>query len=75
MPTPYSKLYANLLPKFKSYEIPLMTLEEVEDELHDYLAPAISRFHVCRTDLSDRDDDECQFNSELSDMEDRKSVV
>jgi len=70
MPTPYSKLYANLLPKFKSYEIPLMTIEEVEAELHDYLAPAISRFHVCRTNLTDRDDEEeFQFNSDLSDME------
>lgn len=70
MPTPYRKLYASLLPKFKSYEIPLMTIEEVEEELHDYIAPAISRFHVCRTDLSDRDDEvEFQFNNDLSTVE------
>ena len=69
MSTPYEKLYENLLPKFRSYEIPLMTTEEVKDFLHDFLIPAISRFHVCRKDLKDRDDIIQQFNVELSDME------
>lgn len=69
MSTPYEKLYENLLPKFRSYEIPLMTTEEVKDYLHDFLIPAISRFHVCRKDLKDRDDVIQQFNTELSDME------
>ena len=69
MATPYEKLYENLLPKFRSYEIPLMTTEEVKDYLHDFLIPAISRFHVCRKDLKDRDDVIQQFNTELSDME------
>jgi len=69
MATPYEKLYENLLPKFKSYEIPLMTEEEVKEYLHDYIIPAVARFHVCRKDLSDRDDElEC-FNSDLSDDE------
>ena len=66
MSTPYEALYANLLPKFKSYEIPIMTEEEVKEYLHDFLIPAISRFHVCRKDLNDRDDVLEQFNSELS---------
>ena len=35
MATPYEKIYENLLPKFKDYEIPLMTEEEVKDERHD----------------------------------------
>lgn len=69
MCTPYEKLYENLLPKFRSYEIPMMTEEEVKDYLHDYLIPAISRFHICRKDLNDRDDIQEQFNIELSDME------
>ena len=69
MPTPYEKIYENLLPKFRSYEIPIMTEKEVRDYLHDYLIPAIARFHVCRKDLNDRDDVlEC-FNAELSVME------
>ena len=69
MATPYEKLYENLLSKFRSYEIPLMTVEEVKDYLHDFLTPAISRFHVCRKDLNDRDDIIQRFNVELSDIE------
>lgn len=69
MPTPYEKIYENLLPKFRSYEIPIMTEEEVKEHLHDYLVPAIARFHVCRKDLNDRDDILERFNSELSDTE------
>ena len=69
MPTPYEKIYENLLPKFRSYEIPIMTEEEVKEYLHDYLIPAISRFHVCRKDLNNRDDILERFESELSDME------
>ena len=69
MATPYEKIYENLLPKFRSYEIPLMSTEEVKDFLHDYLIPAISRFHVCRKDLNDRDDIVQRFNVDLSDTE------
>ena len=69
MATSYEKIYENLLPKFGSYEIPLMSTEEVKDYLHDYLIPAISRFHVCRKDLNDRDDIVQRFNVDLSDTE------
>lgn len=69
MPTSYEKIYENLLPKFRSYEIPLMSTEEVKDYLYDFLIPATSRFHVCRKDLNDRDDVLQRFNVELSDIE------
>lgn len=69
MATSYEKIYENLLPKFRSYEIPLMSTEEVKDLLHDYLVPAASRFHVCRKDLTDRDDILQRFNVDLSDTE------
>ena len=69
MATPYEKIYENLLPKFRSYEIPLMSTEEVKDFLHDFLIPAVSRFHVCRKDLDDRDDIIQRFNVDLSDIE------
>lgn len=69
MATSYEKIYENLLPKFRSYEIPLMSTEEVKDFLHDYLVPAISRFHVCRKDLNDKDDIVQRFNVDLSDTE------
>ena len=69
MATSYEKIYENLLPKFRSYEIPLMSTEEVKDYLHDFLIPAVSRFHVCRKDLNDRDDILQRFNVDLSDIE------
>lgn len=69
MATSYEKIYENLLPKFRSYEIPLMSTEEVKDFLHDYLIPATSRFHVCRKDLTNRDDILQRFNVDLSDIE------
>ena len=69
MATSYEKIYENLLPKFRSYEIPLMSTEEVKDLLHDFLIPATSRFHVCRKDLKNRDDILQRFNVDLSDIE------
>lgn len=69
MATSYEKIYENLLPKFRSYEIPLMSTEEVKDLLHDFLIPATSRFHVCRKDLNDRNDILQRFNVDLSDIE------
>lgn len=69
MGTPYEKIYANLLPKFKDYDIPLMTVEEVKDTLQDFFVPAVARFHACYQDLSDRDDDNECFNINLTDME------
>lgn len=69
MPTPYEKIYENLLPKFRDYDIPIMSIDEVKDYLHDFLVPAIAKFHVCRNDLNDRDDILERFNCELSYVE------
>lgn len=46
-----------------------MSVEEVKDYLHDFLIPAISRFHICRKDLNNRDDILQRFNVDLSDIE------
>lgn len=69
MYTPYEKIYENLLPKFRDYDIPVMSVDEVKDYLHDFLVPAIARFHVCRKDLNNRNDILERFNVELSDVE------
>lgn len=63
--TSYEKLYENILPKLRSYDIPIMTEEEVKATFHDFLIPAITRFHICRKDLSDRNDEQEEFNIEL----------
>lgn len=69
MSTSYERLYENLLPKFRSYDIPLMSEEEVKDYLSDYIVPAVSRFHVCKKDLSLRDNDLGAFKEDLDDIE------
>lgn len=69
MSTPYEKIYSNLLPKFHSYEILAMPSEEIEDYLHDFLLSATVKFHVCRQDLTNRDDELQQFNVDLTDLE------
>lgn len=36
MATSYEKIYGNLLPKFRDYDIPIMTEDEVKELLHDF---------------------------------------
>ena len=67
--TSYEKLYENVLPKFKDYDITFMSEEEAKETLHEYIIPAVTRFHVCTKDLSDRDDENECFNVGLSDTE------
>lgn len=69
MTTPYEKIYANILAKFRSYEIPVMTTDEVKDYLRDFLIPAAAKFQICRKDLTDRDDLLERFNCHLDDLE------
>lgn len=64
--TSYEKLYEAMLPKFKNFDIPVMDEETVKGMLHDLLAPAIAKFHVCRTDLEDRDEENQCFNQDLT---------
>ena len=69
MSTPYNKIYSNVLSKFHSYEIPIMTSEEIEEYLYDFLISAIPKFYICRINLNDKDDELKQFNCDLSDLE------
>lgn len=69
MATSYRAIYASLLPKLKSYEIPIGSVEALEDELQPYLVPAIVKFHNCKVNLFDRDDESATFNVDLNDKE------
>lgn len=69
MGTPYEKIYDNVLAKFRSWEIPLMSEEQVKEHLHDFLIPAITKFHVCRKNLKNRSDVTESFDDELSETE------
>lgn len=67
--TSYEDIYDIILSRFKDYDIVLMNEDEVADTLHDYLVSGISKFKICRVNLSDRDDDAETFNVKLSDEE------
>lgn len=67
--TSYDTIYKNILSKIRSYEISYMSDDEIIETLHDYLISAIPKFHVCRQDLTNRDDDLQQFNILLTDVE------
>ena len=69
MATSYEKLYSNLLPKFQSYELPLLTQKQVEELLADYLSIAVTKFHICRKNLLNRDEANHQFNCDLDEIE------
>lgn len=69
MYTSYERIYEGFLAKIQSYDIYKMTEDDVRDCLHDYLVSAIPKFHVCKIDLTDRDDLLQRFNQELSDTE------
>ena len=43
--------------------------EDLENMLHGYLMSAIAKHRKCEHDLSDRDEELKQFNSDLSDLE------
>lgn len=69
MATAYTMIYDGVLPKFKDFDIPLMASEDVYEMLHEHLRPAIVAFHICKKNLSDRDDILGQFNITLDDTE------
>lgn len=69
MATSYERIYERFLSKFRSYEIPAMTEDEVREYMYDYLVSAVANFHVCRKDLNDRDDLLQRFGCDLTDEE------
>lgn len=69
MSTLYEKVYDAFLSKLHSYDIAEMDDEDAEAYMHDFLISAINNFHVCRKDLSDRNDEEALFNIDLSSLE------
>lgn len=67
--TPYSTLYNRCLQKLEDPTLMQLPEEDLEDMLHDYMLSAIAKHRKCEHDLSDRDDELKQFNSDLSDLE------
>ena len=67
--TSYATLYKRCLAKIEDPVLAMMSDEDLKDILHGYLVSAIAKHRTCEHDLSDRDDELMQFNSDLSDIE------
>ena len=67
--TQYSTLYEKCLSKIEDPTLAMLPEEDIENMLHGYLMSAIAKHRKCEHDLSDRDEELKQFNSDLSDLE------
>lgn len=69
MATPYETIYNRVLSKIEDPILAMLPEEDLENMLHGYLMSAIAKHRKCEHDLSDRDEELKQFNSDLSDLE------
>ena len=69
MATPYETIYNHALSKIEDPTLAMLPEEDLENMLHGYLMSAIAKHRKCEHDLSDRDEELKQFNSDLSDLE------
>lgn len=67
--TQYSTLYEKCLSKLEDPTLAMLPEEDLEEMLHGYLMSAIAKHRKCEHDLSDKDEELKQFNSDLSDLE------
>ena len=67
--TQYSALYEKALSKLEDPTLLQLPEEDLENMLHDYMLSAIAKHRQCEHDLSDRDEELKQFNSDLTDLE------
>ena len=67
--TSYETIYNRALNKLEDPQLLMMPEEDLEEMLHGYLLSAIAKHRKCEHNLSDRDEELKQFNSDLSDLE------
>ena len=69
MATSYEIIYDRATRRLTDFDLASMSDVDLEDTLHGYLLSAIAQFRRCKNDLSDRDDELRQFNTDLLDVE------
>ena len=69
MATPYETIYTRCLAKLEDPTLAMLPEEDIENMLHGWMLSAIAKHRKCEHDLSDRDEELRQFNSDLSDLE------
>ena len=63
--TSYKVIYDWALRKIEDPSLAQWSEEDLEKELHGWMLSAIAKFRKCKNDLSDRNDELKQFNSNL----------
>lgn len=63
--TSYATIYKWALRKIDDPSLAQWEDEDLTNELHGWMLSAIAKFRQCKNDLSDRDDELGQFNSDL----------
>ncbi len=66
MPVPYSNIYDMFLSDIKDHTLLDFEVEDREKILDDLRIKAETQFKQCKNDLSDKDDIEKQYNSDLT---------
>lgn len=67
--TSYETIYNRCLSKLEDPTLAMLPEEDIENMLHGWMLSAIAKHRKCEHDLSDRDEELRQFNSDLSDLE------
>lgn len=70
MNTSYEKIYGIFLNKITDYDLALLSDEELTEYCYNIFISAMTKIHSFdQNDLSDKDDSNKEFNSELTDVE------
>lgn len=67
--TSYETVYNTALSKITDPQLAMLPEEDLEVMLCGWMKSAIAKHRKCTSDLSDRDDELKQFNSDLTDLE------
>lgn len=67
--TSYEAIYNTALSKITDPQLAMLPEEDLENMLYGWMKSAIAKHRKCTSDLSDRDEELKQFNSDLTDLE------
>ena len=67
--TSYETIYNAALSKITDPQLAMLPEEDLEDMLYGWMKSAIAKHRKCTSDLSDRDEENKMFNSNLTDLE------
>lgn len=67
--TSYEEIYQRAARRITDFDMAQLSDDDLEEVFYGYLIGATANFRKCKNDLSDRDDELRQFNTDLLDIE------